>query len=157
MGQRGPQPMPDESKRLAGKAGSPASEETECGGVAGAPTRPDLSDDIAKEAWDILCKELSDMEVLATSYQTLMKLFCETKSLWVQAMTSLRDGGGVLVGPKGGAYMNPWANLETMYAKRLESYLSSMGLSPASRAGVSKIPRAETNEGKSRFFGRVVG
>ena len=147
--------MPEATKRLTGKP-TDMSKETESAAVPGIPQRPELSDDIANEAWDILCEELSKMEVLATSDQMIMELFCETKSLWIAAKLALLSEGSVLEGAKGGSYVNPRANLETMYAKRLESYLSAMGLSPASRAGVSKVPRIDTKEGKSRFF-KVVG
>ncbi len=152
----GRKPIPTRAKELAGNPGNRPLNENEPEPVAGAPERPELRDDIAEKAWDVLCAELSEMEILAKSDGILLAICAETWSLWREALRIVSDEGGVLTGGKGGAYANPWANLETMYAKRLESYVASLGLSPTARARVQKIMTPDTKEGKGRFF-KVVG
>ena len=156
----GPPPTPTAAKKLAGNPGRRPLNENEPVPESGAPERPKLRDEVAEKAWEVLCRELDKMRILATSDQIALTLCAETWSLWREMLAALNDEGAVSIGAKGGAYINPVANLESMYAKRLESYATAMGLTATARARVQKIVVETPPDGKGRFFSsglKVVG
>jgi len=168
MGARGPLPTPTKIKQLAGDPGRQASGTDEPEPVPGAPEMPPHLTGLAAETWEWLCERLAELQLLATSDKVVMALFCGAWARYVENYDVLAQIGTVIVSIKTDKwgrqtktpYIGPHLNIESMLSKQLTTYSAAMGLGPAWRAGVSKLPQAETKEGKSRLFSsnlKVVG
>lgn len=164
MTKPGRRPIPTELKRQAGNPGKRPLNENEPQPVRGAPEIPPHLTGLAAETWDWLCDRLAELNLLGTSDMVIMALFCGAWARYVANYEAVEKYGTVFVSTKqhkdGGEtktpYIGPYLNIEAMLSKQLTQYSAAMGLGPAWRASVTKIPGPDIPEGKSRFF-KVVG
>ena len=168
MGARGPQPTPAQAKQLASDPGRQASNVDEPVPVPGAPEMPPYLTGLAAETWDKVCAELSTLGILATCDEVLISSYCVANEQFWENYADLKKYGRLLVSTKTDKwgretktmYANPCVNLHSMFFKERLACCAPLGLGPAWRAGVSKLPQAETKGGLSQYFSKnlkVVG
>lgn len=154
MGKRGPKPTPKSILKLRGswRAG--------LGGegpqfAPGAPDCPEHVQGAAREEWERVTPLLEQAGLLATVDRAALAAYCVTWARWAEAEAMVAKSGTVLKSPDGGLCLNPYLRVADKALEQMQRLLAEFGLSPSSRARVSPLSDASSNEtkqGKSRFF-----
>ena len=164
MGERGPLKTPTQLRQLSSNPATQNHETNEPVPIPSAPEKPSHMRGEAAEEWDRVCKHLSDLQLLATSDAAIISAYCIAWELYWENYVSLKQFGPILVSTKTHydgtttkiPYAGPHAGLHSMFFKELMTCCAALGLGPAWRGSVSKVPSSDTKLGKSRLF-KVVG
>lgn len=103
---------------------------------SGRPARPAWLTGEARAEWVRLTDELEGMGLLASADRGLMTAWCAAWAQFRAATEWLAVNSPVAEGANGGAYMHPYANLQSAASERLTKLAAQFGLSPAARARI---------------------
>lgn len=146
MGKRGPQPKPDQLKKMEGNPGKRALNE-DAPVATGTPDRPDHLSDYACEVWQRIAESMPP-GLYAKCDTELLTAYCEAADLFRRAVLAVREEGEVATGSNGAPYQNPWVSIQNKQAQLLATLGSRLGLDPAARSNL-KLP--SQGKAKSKF------
>jgi len=158
MAKRGPKPIPTALKKLAGNPGKRPLPENEPQYAIEIPDCPEHLDAVATAEWDRLATVLHEAGVLTTADRAVMAGYCTAWSMLVASTVAVQKYGSVLVHPTSGAPGNsPYMNQLVSAMKEIRMFSGELGLSPASRAGVTAHPPEQPKEKDKGRFLKLVG
>jgi P27 family predicted phage terminase small subunit len=150
MGKRGPQPKPQEIKRLEGNPGKRRTNNS-APEPEGVPTCPAHLGSYGKAVWKRIAKSMPP-KLYKAADRELLAAYCQAADLHKRAVEAIRTEGEVSFGESGAPYQNPWVSIQNKQAQLLASLGSRLGLDPAAR---SSINMPEEDEAPSKFGGLV--
>ena len=115
---------------------------------------PTWLDTVALEEWERLSEELAELELLTNVDISLLAVYCDAYSRYLQATEALeREGMFVEYTNKGGAtnvVEHPSVKAQIKYSELMRKIATEFGLTPASRAKIAI--RQPDNEPKNKFM-----
>lgn len=153
----GRKPVPTKLKVLRGNPGKRPlnASEPKARVLKEVPQPPDFMDEVAKAEWWRMGQELVDMGMLTSSDRAALIGYCISYARVAAIELELSTGREelVLVADKGGEYINPMVNIQSMALKQMKAYLTEFGMTPSSRTRI-KVPDAPKEDPFENFLAR---
>lgn len=145
---RGAKPAPTKLKLLKGEPNKKRINDKEPNPRPDFPEVPDFLDDIAKEEYARLGKELYDLGLLTNLDRTALASYAQAYSLWVRYSKELEGSGLILYSEKNGIpYVSPKAVMVQSQVKSMMKILSEFGMTPSSRSRITvKKPERDDDD-----------
>lgn len=140
MGRRGPAPKPTALKELAGNPGKRALPAHEPKPRVKVPPCPKWLTGEARAEYRRVGRQLVQLRVMTEIDRTALAAYAHQYQKWLEAEAVVERQGAVLIGEKGGSYINPWQSIANMALKNMRSLLAEFGMTPASRTRVTAAP-----------------
>lgn len=151
MGQRGPAPKPVDLKILEGNPGKRDEDRSPMDLPIKAPSPPSWLDAEGRREWRRICAALDPARVLTAADRALLTVYCKQWSLFCAASKELDRDGIVTEGSMGQRVRHPAYSVLADCRAALVQLAAQFGLSPASRARISK-PVASAEEQLTLFL-----
>jgi len=110
------------------------------------PYRPDDLDDMAVEEWNRLVPILYETKVLTEADYLILAMICRIESRRKKAQRKINELGLTVKGRDGGPVVNPFIRVAENCENQLRPLLREVGITPASRTGVSTIAEAKPDD-----------
>lgn len=140
MGLRGPSPKPSEQKKLEGTYRKDRAATNEPKPKVIVPSCPQWLTAEGKREYKRQAKMLIALRVMTEADRMALAAYAHEYSKWREAEEIVDREGAVLVGEKGGAYLNPWKNIASNHFKNMIKLMGEFGLTPASRTRIEAQP-----------------
>jgi P27 family predicted phage terminase small subunit len=103
---------------------------------------PDWLDDVGKEHWRWIVRELLDADIFSSIDKTSLAMYCDAYSRYQTANEKVKAHGMVLMNPKTKIpYISPFWKVANEAALLIHRYVVEFGMTPASRSKVSPIAK----------------
>jgi P27 family predicted phage terminase small subunit len=139
---RGRKPVPTALKIVRGNPGKRALPENEPA-PKGDAVAPEWLSDAAAAHWPVVAKQLEDAGVLTSMDAHALALYCEAFARWRDANANIEKYGLVVPGQKGSLTTSPYVLIANAAFEQMRKMLAEFGMTPSSRARVSKAPGAD--------------
>jgi P27 family predicted phage terminase small subunit len=120
--------------------------------TTGTPTCPMWLDKDAKSKWRKVAKWLKVVGG-GTADAELLAVYCQTWSIWKEAVKSIQVDGITVTSKRGGPIRNPAVTIANDAAQTLSRLGSQLGWSPTTRAKLAEAPE----EKKSKMASLLAG
>jgi P27 family predicted phage terminase small subunit len=137
MGARGPRPIPVKLKVLRGETRPSRLNRAE---PRPQPHRPKMPADLTQAAasvWRKVMREMGATGVITAADAEVLRAYCEACARYQFAARMLEQSGPLVRGQKGELVKNPLHQIVRDNAALLRSLARELGLTPATRAGMS--------------------
>lgn len=136
-------PKPTALKELAGNPGKRPLNRNEPKPEVKIPPCPSWLSVEAKREYKRHAKMLVGLRVMTEADRMALAAYAHEFGKWREACERVEFDGPVLVGEKGGKYLNPWQNIASNHFKNMVKLMQEFGLTPASRSRIEAQPEDE--------------
>ena len=137
-------PKPTALKELAGNPGKRPLNRLEPTPRVEIPPCPKWLTGSERRAYTQLAKQLVGLRVMTEVDGIALAELVHQLAKWLEAEKMVHAGGRVLVGEKGGMYLNPWESIANTALKNMNIMLREFGMTPASRSRIEAQPEEGT-------------
>lgn len=103
------------------------------------PKMPPHLNEEAKKEWKRVIKILGPSKILSEADGTILGMYCESYARWCEAAEEVKKIGLIVKSPNGWPMRSPYLDIVDREKKNMMQYLSSLGMTPTSRAGLGNI------------------
>jgi len=146
LGRRGPAPKPTALKELAGNPGKRPLNRLEPKPKIEIPACPKWLTGSERRTYMQLAKQLVGLRVMTEVDGLALAELVHQLAKWLEAERKVQYEGRVLMGEKGGFYLNPWENIANSALKNMNIMLREFGMTPASRSRIEAQPAEEQTQ-----------
>lgn len=142
---RGRKPVPTALKLVRGNPGKrplPENEPTPKGDAV----MPDWLSPEAAKHWPLVAGQLHDAGILTSIDTTALALYCEAFARWRAASDQVAKFGSVVKAPSGFPVQSPFLAIANKAQEQMTKLLIEFGMTPSSRARVTKAPDESGDE-----------
>lgn len=154
MGRRGPAKTPTVLQLVKGNPGRRPMATNEPKPKVARPDAPDYLSDIAKTEWRRVCPLLADIGLMSEIDVAVLAAYCGAHSDLVESMQKQQGRSTVVKTHNGNWVQSPFVSMIRQARLDMIRFAAQMGMTPASRAGMSMEIGLPGNEADpaSRFF-----
>jgi P27 family predicted phage terminase small subunit len=139
-------PKPTALKELAGNPGKRPLNHNEPKPAVIIPPCPKWLAGNDRRTYTQLAKQLVGLRVMTEVDGIALAELVHQLAKWLEAEKMVHAGGRVLVGEKGGYYLNPWESIANTALKNMNIMLREFGMTPASRSRIEAQPAEEQTQ-----------
>ena len=117
------------------------------------PDPPDFLDEVAKEEWSRMGKELFDTGLFTSIDSTALAAYCVAYSQWTENIRKVTKFGTVFKTPNGYPAQSPYLSMANKAFEQMTKMLIEFGMTPSARARVkTAISAREPPDEVERFL-----
>lgn len=143
---KGRKATPTVLKLLRGNPGKRELNGEEPRPVAAVPDCPAHLNDVAREEWSRLTRELSAVNLLTNLDRGSLAAYCVAWSRWCEAEQRVREMGAVVKSPTGFPIQNPYLAIANKAMEQMHKLAAEFGLTPSSRTRIKAPPTKQRDE-----------
>lgn len=118
------------------------------------PGPPDHLNDLARQEWDRMAKELHSIGILTSIDGAGFALYCQAYARWVESEGHVLKEGMVIETHTGALKQNPYLSIANHAMKQMKEFLAEFGMTPSSRSRLKVDPPKDLDDSKDKFFNR---
>jgi len=118
------------------------------------PPAPDTLDDVAREKWDELSRELYACGLLTTLDVDALESYCILYSRWAKAEADIAKNGLIYKTPSGAYQQTPFVGISNRALDLMNKIRADFGMTPVARTRARATPpKGKEPESKKGFKG----